>query len=113
MKKFLNRLNSTSAWRIMMWAHIALAVSNIVGMIVCFNIGFVYGLLTAMAFAALSRVMFLTNKVINELYTKNKSLAEIATHLLDEVVKYKEHFGPLPDGEEKKEEQSKENEEVF
>lgn len=96
MKKFLSRLDDTGTWRILMWAHIALAVSNIVGMIVCFNIGFVYGLLTAMAFAALSWVMILTNKVVNELCTKNKTLAEIANSLLDELVKYKEHFGPLP-----------------
>lgn len=113
MNKFLSRLNSTSTWRILMWAHIALVVSNIVGMIVCFNICFVYSLLTAMAFAALSWFMVLTNKFVNELCTKNKSLAEIASRLLDELVKYKEYFGPLPEGEEKKEEQSKENEEVF
>ena len=113
MKKFISRLNSTSTWRILMNANIALAVFNLVNMIVDFDIVFVLCFVVSVAFALSAKIMILSNELIDDIYAKNKNLAEIATRLLDELVKYKEHFGPLPEGEEKKEEQSKENEEVF
>lgn len=113
MKKFLSRLNSTSTWRILMYGNIALAVFHLVNMIVVFDIVFVLCFVVSVAFAFSAKVMIVGNELIDDIYAKNKNLAEIATRLLDELVKYKEHFGPLPEGEEKKEEQSNENEEVF
>lgn len=113
MKKFMSRLNSTSTWRILMDANIALAVFNLVNMIVDFDIVFVLCFVVSVAFALSAKIMILSNELIDDIYAKNKNLTEIASRLLDELVKYKEYFGSLPDGEEKKEEQSKENEEVF